>query len=251
MSRIAKQLIGKGISHPQVPCGVRMEKVMMFKGLLCPRFRCRCLFGSVFHFHAIFPEISRMLRFQGIKPADAGQVYYRYRPDIRSLLNDFDVVINKQAKWIGEILVLLDVVWGAVEICPMDRSQEDNLLGGIIVLKIGHELVDIGPCGVSLHDRGPALKDRHHAIPVHGGLPLFEPFPQRESGVEIVCPYEYEYSIDILTMLSVQLLRLSENIVSSMTADAIAERLDSQYLDQLVPIYVLAFELSLIRYGIP
>ena len=63
MSWIAKQLICDGISHPQMPGGVWMEEVMMFKCLLCPRFGGRGLLRSVFHIHAIFPEISRMLLF--------------------------------------------------------------------------------------------------------------------------------------------------------------------------------------------
>ena len=251
MSWIAKQLIGKGISHPQVSLCVGMQKVVMLKGLLCPRFRCRSLLGSVFHFHAILPEIPRMFRFQRIKAADAGQVDYRYRPHIRRLLYYFNIVIDEETERICDILILLDVVRGAIEIGPMDWSQENNLLCGIIVFEVSHEPVDVGPGGVSLHDRSPSLKDCHHAIPVHGGLPLVEPFAYRKRRVEIICSYEYENSINILPVLGVQLLRLSEDIVSRMAADAIAVWLDTQYLDQLVPIDVLALQLPLIRYGIP
>jgi hypothetical protein len=94
------------------------------------------------------------------------------------------------------------------------------------------------------------LQRRHLTVPVHRSHILLKPFPERNSSIEIIRPYEYDNGIDILSVFIIQLLGLSKNMGGLMATDPVAERPDSQNLDKLMPIDVLALELTFISYRI-
>lgn len=249
--RIAKQLISQGISHPEVSLRVGMQKVVVLKTFLRSRTAGGGLGCAEFQSLFVFPEIPGMLGFHRIKAADAGQVDYRNSPYISGFLDDLDIVIDVQAEFVRVVLVGLDVVFGAIEIAPVDWCQQDYLLGGVIMLQERHEYVDVGPDSVPFHDRGAVSQGRHDPVTVDLGGSFFEPFAQWAGPVEIIGPYEYDYGIYILPMLGEQLPGLSEDLGGPMAADPVAVRLDAKDCPELVPIDVLAPELAFIGDGIP
>lgn len=164
-------------------------------------------------------------------------------PHIASLLDTLHISILIQSATTLDILLRLEVLVTGIEDSAMDRSEQYDLLIGIIFLDKSHRPIDTTPECVGIIGE-PTIMTQflpfHLSISsLHNGVAFFIPLTDPHPMIIVIGTHQYKDSIHIRTMLLVELLHLCRNMRPLLSTDPIDIRLNVKPLTQESPVFLL------------
>ena len=133
----------------------------------------------------------------------------------------------------------------------MDGGKQDDLLGGEVMLEVGHGLVGAATEGSVVHDELAVLANDLFRAADGGHLALLGvPLADGYGGVVVVGADEDDDGVEVLSVLGLEFLGLTDDLVHLMAVDAVDERLNAEDVLEEVPEDVLLLQLSGVGDGV-